>query len=291
MSNPIRHAFEPIQAEPELKTKTAAFVHTALARRRKQVVRRFALACSLVLVVGMVGVFSYFTPASAISIDVNPSIELTLNVYSRVIRANAYNQDAAQLLGEVSVSHLSYTDAIEQLMDSAAMAPYLSDGAEVEVTVVSDNPQYNEEMLTAITALPSCSGQNVHCSSADTQLSEEAHHAGLSVGKYRAFLELQSYDQQVTVEEVEGLSMHQLHDWIDHACNGEAYDPADTAQGSGYGNGQGYGNSQSNGQGNMQGQGNGQNAGNAANQGDSCDTAATTSQGNGQGHHGRHHDE
>lgn len=289
MSNPIRHAFEPIQAEPELKTKTAAFVHTALARRRKQVVRRFALACSLV--VGMVGVFSYFTPASAISIDVNPSIELKLNVYSRVIRANAYNQDAAQLLGEVSVSHLSYTDAIEQLMDSAAMAPYLSDGTEVEVTVVSDNPQYNEEMLTAITALPSCSGQNVHCSSADTQLSEEAHHAGLSVGKYRAFLELQSYDPQVTVEEVEGLSMHQLHDWIDHACNGEAYNPADTAQGSGYGNGQGYGNSQSNGQGNMQGQGNGQNAGNAANQGDSCDTAASTSQGNGQGHHGSHHDE
>lgn len=283
--NPIRRAFEPIQAEPALKIKTAAFVHTAISRRRKQLLHRAALACSVLMVVGMVGLFSYFTPASAISIDVNPSLELKLNIYSRVIEASAYNQDAANLLEQVELSNLRYTDAIEALMDSAAMAPYLDGGAEVEVTVVSDDQQYSDRLLTAITALPSCSGQNVHCSSAGTQLSEEAHHAGLSVGKYRAFLELQSYDPQVTVEEVEGLSMHQLHEWIDHACSGEEYDPADTAQGSGYGNGQG------NGQGNMQGQGNGQNAGNAASQGDSCDTPTSTSQGNGQGHHGSHHGE
>ena len=270
--NPIRRAFEPIQAEPALKIKTAAFVHTALHRRKKLLLRRAALACSIVLVVGMVGLFSYFTPASAISIDVNPSLELKLNIYSRVIEASAYNQDAAQLLEQVDLSNLRYTDAIEKLMDSAAMAPYLSDGADVEVTVVSDDPQYNEELLSTITALPSCSGQNVHCSSAGTQLSEEAHHAGLSVGKYRAFLELQSYDPQVTVEEVEGLSMHQLHDWIDHACNGEEYTPEDTTQGSGNGYGSQSDSCDSIGQGDSQGQGNG------------------NGQGNGQ-HHGSHHDE
>ena len=133
--NPIRRAFEPIQAEPALKIKTAAFVHTALHRRKKLLLRRAALACSIVLVVGMVGLFSYFTPASAISIDVNPSLELKLNIYSRVIEASAYNQDAAQLLEQVDLSNLRYTDAIEKLMDSAAMVPYLSDGADVEVTV------------------------------------------------------------------------------------------------------------------------------------------------------------
>lgn len=270
--NPIRRAFEAIQAEPALKIKTAAFVHTALHCRKKLLLRRAALACSIVLVVGMVGLFSYFTPASAISIDVNPSLELKLNIYSRVIEASAYNQDAAQLLEQVDLSNLRYTDAIEKLMDSAAMAHYLSDGADVEVTVVSDDPQYNEELLSTITALPSCSGQNVHCSSAGTQLSEEAHHAGLSVGKYRAFLELQSYDPQVTVEEVEGLSMHQLHDWIDHACNGEEYTPEDTTQGSGNGYGSQSDSCDSIGQGDSQGQGNG------------------NGQGNGQ-HHGSHHDE
>ena len=38
---------------------------------------------------------------------------------------------------------------------------------------------------------------------------ENAHKAGLSVGKYRAFLELKAKKPEITPEEVQGLTMRQ----------------------------------------------------------------------------------
>lgn len=85
----------------------------------------------------MIGLASYFTPISAISIDINPSIELKLNAYNRVIQTTAYGPQAEQVLYSLDLINHTYTDAISQMMESDEMAKYLTNDTDVSVTVLS----------------------------------------------------------------------------------------------------------------------------------------------------------
>ena len=89
---------------------------------------------------------------------------------------------------------------------------------------------------------------------------EAAHEAGLSYGKYQAFLALQALDPSVTAEEVQGMTMRELRDRIaalggdpdavgshsqtsGHHSNGVGTSSSadDSGTGSTQGNGQGHG--------------------------------------------------
>ena len=56
--------------------------------------------------------------------------------------------------------------------------------------------------------------ENVSCRHGDSEKLEQAHYAGLSLGKYEAFLELQALEPTVTTDDVAGLTMRQIRDWI-----------------------------------------------------------------------------
>ena len=68
---------------------------------------------------------------------------------------------------------------------------------------------------------------NSHCYSADLQELEDAHQAGLSYGKYQAFLELRELDPTVTVEEVQGMTMGEIRDRIAELSGPEREDGTD----------------------------------------------------------------
>ena len=50
---------------------------------------------------------------------------------------------------------------------------------------------------------------------------KEAHSVGLSFGKYRAFLELQKVNPDITIDDVKGLTMRQVRDLINNSKNAE----------------------------------------------------------------------
>lgn len=80
MNNRIKEAFGDVHAEESLKRGTLDAVRRLThGYRRRVVTRRLApaLACLMIALGGMGGL--YFTPTSVISIDVNPSLELSVN--------------------------------------------------------------------------------------------------------------------------------------------------------------------------------------------------------------------
>lgn len=252
MKDRFHDAFEPIHATEHLKQNTAAFIHHTVAKkqRRPLVSWRHALACCamLTLVLCAVGGYQlYVTPVSFISVDVDPSVELALNRSDRVVDVTAYGADGAQLLQTLPLNNKPYTQAVELLLSDERVQHYLSEDAFLSFTVVSDK----EEVLLA--GLQQCQGYaqaNAVCHSADAQLLADAHHSGLSVGRYRAFLELVQYDETMTAQDCQDMSMRQIWDLL-RRYQTEAGAPANGGQGAvhhgGAGDSRGHGRGHSDG--------------------------------------------
>lgn len=226
--NKLKQTMSTIHASQQLKADTLAFLREEAQRRSsprpafRPGMRMLAACACLVLVLlgigGVKGYEVYQTPVSYISIDVNPSLELGLNRWDRVVCETAYNEDAERVLGCVSVRNLPCEAAIEKLMASSVLGEYLQGSADVTFTVVSE---HNEVLLSAI---EHCKAVELHSSylcSADAETLEKAHEHGCSVGKYQAYQELAAFDEAVTPEDCKSMTMHEIHDAIQSHMHAE----------------------------------------------------------------------
>ena len=214
MNRDIHDAFDQVRADEQLKASTQRFLREA--RRKKsapliQTPRFAAVMASLLVCVLCLGGFSYLNaPVSYISIDVNPSIELTLNRLHRVVSAEAFNDDAQIVLQDVEVKGMVYTQAIDALLESASMQPYLTDNAVLSFTVAADSKKTESMLLTGIGECAGCRQYRGLCASADEALIREAHQNGLSFGKYRVYLALLDSGAAITPDECRDMSMAEL---------------------------------------------------------------------------------
>lgn len=220
----IRKAFDAVHAEEELKESTRRSVMRQLERRHRpwlSTPRIVKVLTVLILMIGLGGYFSYFTEASVISVDIDPSIELSVNIYGRVISATGINEDGEALLADVSVDHMDYADAIADLLNSEAVQALLEDGEQPEITVVCGSMQRARAMEDCLSQR--VSSASIHCSENHHEV-EQAHEAGLSVGRYRLLLELQKQDPNITADDIAGLSMAQIRAMLE-ATDTEAASP------------------------------------------------------------------
>lgn len=221
----IKQAFGEIQAEEELKdyTKNAVLQKMQEKRcgyRRMQWRMAAVIACLFFLIIGVGGWTAFMIPVSAISVDVNPSVELGINRFDKVVFEKGYNKDGEVLLSELDLRYMDYRDAIEALLGSFEKEKYLEDAQAVSITVSSENEKMNEKMISGITSCAAMESRNVTCSSCNPEEAKAAHEAGVSLGKYKVFLELKQLDAAVTVEEIKDLPMHQLRSWINELSEG-----------------------------------------------------------------------
>ncbi len=93
-----------------------------------------AFACLCLLFTG--GYWLYFTPTATISIDINPSIELGVNRFNRVVSVEGYNADGVKLAGELSVQYADYMDALNQVLANDTVAALLDADGVLTITVV-----------------------------------------------------------------------------------------------------------------------------------------------------------
>lgn len=211
----INKAFDEIHAEESLKESTKEFLakRTSRLAGRKRHIRIAAAACCFLLLVGL-GSNLWFTPVAAVSIDINPSVGLSLNRFDRVISVTGYNPEGKQAVEETNLLFLSCSDAVERLLDTQSLSVYLAQDQEVSVTVSGENEEKNAALLEAIETQAAACGHSVSCHSASTETAHAAHHSGLSTGKYQAFLEWQALDPTVTVEDCAALSLREIRERI-----------------------------------------------------------------------------
>lgn len=239
MTNRVHNAFDSIKAEERLKDSTKHYIsakHKEKTRFFHKPAFRRTVAAVCMFFVLVFGIESYLwiqMPVSYISIDVNPSIELALNRFNRVVSAEAYNEEAEQILKGLSLKWKNYTEAMEEIVAEKEMNVYLMDGSELVFTVAADGGR-NDELKSGIENYCGNTGRKCHSYSAESEIVDEAHENGLSVGKYYAYLQLYQYDDTVTVDDCKGMSVSHIHGLArEHAhCgeNGNGQDAGDNVQ-------------------------------------------------------------
>lgn len=238
----IRDAFDAIHAEDALKERTLEAVRAQAAgeksgekygekggllaarssgrgaRRQAQVValrRRLAVAACLVVALVAAGGWAWLTPTATISVDVNPSVELGINRFDRVVSARGVNDDGRALLSEVDVWGATYDEAVDRLLASSNVSTLLAEGGQAEVTVVDKGD--SDQCARLLAGVEACTSghENTHCHGADEDDVSAAREVGLSYGKYRLLLEIQELDPSITADDVRDLSMREILDLLE----------------------------------------------------------------------------
>lgn len=230
MNETWKKAFDQIHAEPELKEHTRAYLKEKVywtSARHASHIRRLAAASVFCLFLCAAGVcYLFFTPVTYISVDINPSLELGLNCFRRIISVEGYNDDGASLSDSLDLKYLDYMDALDRILKSDTIETLLAGDNVLSLTVAGESETQNQEVLQDMET--SVSGySNVHCHSGDMEEVHEAHSCGMSFGKYQAFLILQELDPSVTSEDVQDLSMHEIWSRI-RQLSGDSSDSSDT---------------------------------------------------------------
>ncbi|MDR2933153.1 MAG: hypothetical protein LBV27_08610 [Oscillospiraceae bacterium] len=184
----------------------------------------FALAISL----GFGGYTLYYSQETLVSIDVNPSIELGINRFDRVISVTARNPEAGRIINAAPVKNMKYTDAVAALVSGGGLDPYLASDAFMLFTVQTKNADKQEALLSNLqeaadaAVLPHHQNLNTEYYAVDAQTVSNAHRHGMTAGKYSILMELQQVAPEIDISEYSHCSIDEIKGQIEmHAENGK----------------------------------------------------------------------
>lgn len=217
--------FDRIRAGDALKEKTAGYLRERIrensnrSRGGRAGVRAFAAAFSCLAVLLVCGVVSwrlYFSPVAYIDIEINPSIELTVNQLGQVIHAGARNEDGEDILSGTKLSGAGYSEAVGLLLDALAASGYFTKDSLLCITVQADERGREESILSGLQeAVESAERRCRHRIEADVYaVTDEIKHCAdenqISPAKYLAIQELLQVEPDADFEECKGHSVHEL---------------------------------------------------------------------------------
>ena len=209
MDNQIREAFDAIQAPERLKRKTKAVLRkkTFDYGRNLLQLRRYRshlAAGALSVVLMMTGLGVWFVPATSIGVDINPSIELKVNALDRVISLEGRNSDGVVLVQDLDVAGMAYDDALQRILLSNGMEPYLEKGSAITITVAGGSKAHGQKMLSRVLcrAYNIAEEENVLYCQVDWETVRAARAAGLCVPRYLTWQNLLQNDPTITPEDV-----------------------------------------------------------------------------------------
>ncbi|MDE7228938.1 MAG: hypothetical protein K2N56_00530 [Oscillospiraceae bacterium] len=219
MNDKIKAAFNSIRADEGIKSSTQAFIaqktrnYTARKAPKYQKIIPAAAAVCLVFAL-FIGLKLYFTPTTHINIDINPSLDLGINCFDKVISVSALNDDGKKLMETLDIKYVSYDDAIRRILENKSVEAMLSENELMTVTVIETN---NAQSANILSAVKDCTNDynNVHCHSASSAEASAAHELGLSYERYLAYLELRAVDPNITPEKIRNMTMREIRELSD----------------------------------------------------------------------------
>lgn len=130
------------------------FVDPDRGRKKARIYRfaQVAAAAMLFLVAGMFARYYVFTPSSYVTMDVNPSVEFSMNRLNRVIEAEAVNEDADEIVASLKENRIwgsSLEEIIEETTQILEDQEYLSGSDSAILFAVSAENESSYEQIEA----------------------------------------------------------------------------------------------------------------------------------------------
>ena len=220
MDNQIKEAFDAVHAPELLKRRTKAALRKKTFDYGRNVLQlrawRGRLAASLLtLALVLSGSGLWFLPSASISVDINPSIELKVNALDRVISLEGRNSDGIALVKDIDVTGMSYDDAMQRILLSEGLEPYLEDGSQITITVAGGGTdKHAEKMLSKVLcrAYNIANRDNVLYCQVDWETLKAARAVNLCIPRYLAWQNLLKNDPSITPEDVREIPKERIRE-------------------------------------------------------------------------------
>lgn len=153
---------------------------------------------------------------SVIGIDVNPSVELSINQKSRILTAEALNEDAKEILSDMDLKGVDLNVAVNAVIGSMVTHGYLDETENaILVTVNNDSVSKASKLRSSVvgdieTTLKEHQVQAVvydqQAAPEDDEVSELAKEYGISYGKAYFLKELIAQNKNLTMDDMKRFS-------------------------------------------------------------------------------------
>ena len=194
-------------------------------KKKKRGWARWGSIAAILVVCISIGVFGIGSPGifigadSVITLDVNPSISLTVNTNEKIVDAEGLNEDGVTVLDDMDLEGVDMDVAVNAVIGSMLQKGYLNDLQNVVlVSVENTDEEKSAELQEQISSVINSAFQNGNLDGAvlsqsvdDTdELEQIAREYGISLGKAALIQEVIAQDSTLTVEELAPLSITEI---------------------------------------------------------------------------------
>ena len=225
----IKDALETINHDNDLIIRTELLLRADKQKKKVSLYRNLAVAASILLVLSTVSVagYGYYqTPVSYLDVDINPSLELGINAFDRVVKVVYFNTDAEDLISEDKLSGCNPNEAVSLIVDAADEKGYIhqNEVTVVSLAAVSNNDEKAQTLLDACSASVESTHEDVAVYSAmlSDDLKSEAETASMSAGKLNLIKMIQELDNTATVDDYKSDSVTEIFDRLIYLTSDES---------------------------------------------------------------------
>jgi hypothetical protein len=219
----LKRALDRVHADDALKQRTVDYIKNIDANvisiddvkkrynKRPAVMRRLVIAAcaAVVLCVLPIGGYAvYKTPTSYVSVDINPSVELGINAFGKVVSVTPYNADGEIVLGGLDLMNKNVESAVRLIVRSASQNGFIKDDGSTFISVTAEtdsDTQARQLEADAETGAQDAIDQENDAATVETEhigldRRDDAIALGISPGKLNLIEKLQALDPAITVD-------------------------------------------------------------------------------------------
>lgn len=182
--------------------------------------RLIAAGVSLVMVfmLGTSG-YAYTVPVDYVTLDINPSVELGVNIFGKVVDVNSFNEDGTNLTENLDLKGDTVDKALTELVKEATDQGYLTEESNnsVMVTVAtkdeddaSDLQKLAEDAVTKELKNENLTNTEVIAQTVTKERQQEAKMMGISPGKVLLIQKLKAFNNDVKLEDYANKSVKEI---------------------------------------------------------------------------------
>jgi len=258
MNTNFKSALNQIKADEALVKKAEMNLQNSLSNNKKaklinlfktRAASKFFIAAASFLVIiigGSSAAYAYYqTPVAYLSLDINPSVELGVNAFGKVVTAEGCNEDGQAILADTDVTGSTVEDAVQCLILSADCKGYIAADGSCVISLTSEtnntdkaiNIQTKSELgvnqaLIELEKLAVVQKDNVAIECRD-----EAKQLGITPGKLNLINKLQVVDPTATIDDYKDASVKEIMECIKlNSNNGELNSDNDKSDNDKFGN-------------------------------------------------------
>ena len=209
----VKSALEVIKPDDRLIHETEILLRRTMSKKKFSIYKlKFVTAAAcLSFMIGALSLYIYQKPVSYLSFDVNPSLELEINRFDRVIDVNFFNVDARNLVSEDELNSLKTAEAVSLIIKRVNEKGYLSSSEASVMTIATNSYSLDKsnQLLNDCISNINISSKSINILSfaASKELKKEADLLSLSFGKLELIKIMQQLDTTITVDDLRDASI------------------------------------------------------------------------------------